>query len=246
MVNSDGLSGVLRDAEMERIISENSQSMSSCRSALWAAAERADWYDNVTAILCEITEGAEYSPALEGIEDKDLNKSFFNLRVSKKGLKLVLAGLVIILAGVICFFSARSCKKDNPEGPITEEEPQLIEGIIKEDTIQTPVSEPKTEVNRSRAIDKKDNKEPLATYPELEERDTAKQVAPENDVSDVKRRRLTPAENSGGKPIDNGNPFNKKKDSTSGEENRLKLTPVPGSTPPNEALPKSDTTKISI
>ena len=103
MVNSDGLSGVLRDAEMERIISENSQSMSSCRSALWAAAERADWYDNVTAILCEITEGAEYNPAMEGIEDKDLNKSFFNLRISKKAIKWgsLAALLVIVLAGVL-------------------------------------------------------------------------------------------------------------------------------------------------
>lgn len=68
---SDGLSGVLRDRKtydeagnllpgenLEDIISDNLTSMKACRQALWEAAEQADWYDNVTAILCQITDGA--------------------------------------------------------------------------------------------------------------------------------------------------------------------------------------------
>ena len=69
---SDGLSGVLRDKKtydnkgyllcednLEDIIRVNDTSMKECREALWRAAERADWYDNVTAILCKINDGEE-------------------------------------------------------------------------------------------------------------------------------------------------------------------------------------------
>ena len=69
---SDGLSGVLRDRKtytaagelladenLEDIICAHTGSMKECREALWLAAERAGWYDNVTAILCQITDGPE-------------------------------------------------------------------------------------------------------------------------------------------------------------------------------------------
>lgn len=64
LVCSDGLSGVLRDSTLQDIINGNRDSMVACREALWEAAEKADWYDNVTAILCEVTEG-EKLPAAE-------------------------------------------------------------------------------------------------------------------------------------------------------------------------------------
>lgn len=67
---SDGLSGVLRDKKtfdhngelypgenIEDIIKKNSSSMKQCKDALWDAAERADWYDNITIILCQILDG---------------------------------------------------------------------------------------------------------------------------------------------------------------------------------------------
>lgn len=69
MLCSDGLSGVLRDRKtynengdrldtenLEDIIAENRSSMAECRDCLFEAAQRNDWYDNVTAILCEIVE----------------------------------------------------------------------------------------------------------------------------------------------------------------------------------------------
>ncbi|MCD8208047.1 MAG: protein phosphatase 2C domain-containing protein [Bacteroidales bacterium] len=69
---SDGLSGVLRDRKtydsaghlypednLEDIIRSNTDSMEKCREALWSAAEKGEWYDNVTAILCQITDGPE-------------------------------------------------------------------------------------------------------------------------------------------------------------------------------------------
>ena len=77
---SDGLSGVLRDKKtygvdgcllegdnLEDIIGANRGSLKECREALWRAAEQADWYDNVTAILCEIRTGAStYVPVSQG------------------------------------------------------------------------------------------------------------------------------------------------------------------------------------
>ncbi len=72
LVCSDGLSGVLRDRKthdsketlypgdnLEDIIRANTDSMKKCREALWVAAEKSGWYDNVTAILCQIIDGPE-------------------------------------------------------------------------------------------------------------------------------------------------------------------------------------------
>ena len=68
---SDGLSGVLRDCKtldvngnyypgdtIEDVIAANCDTLTNCREALMQAAERADWYDNVTVILCQIMSGA--------------------------------------------------------------------------------------------------------------------------------------------------------------------------------------------
>ena len=70
---SDGLNGVLRDKKtydregtlidgenIEDIIRDNSSSLVDCRKALWTAAEKAGWYDNVTVAMCEILETDEF------------------------------------------------------------------------------------------------------------------------------------------------------------------------------------------
>lgn len=73
---SDGLSGVLRDRKtyedgqliegenIEDIIAANKDDLQKCKDELFAAAEKADWYDNVTAILCKICSGADSMPNL--------------------------------------------------------------------------------------------------------------------------------------------------------------------------------------
>lgn len=67
---SDGLCGVVRDEEIEDIISHNNESMLQCQQALWAAAENAGWYDNMTTILCEVL-----SIETEGNPEKTEEKS---------------------------------------------------------------------------------------------------------------------------------------------------------------------------
>ena len=55
---SDGLSGVLRDHEIESVIAGNADTMENCRQALWTTSEQAGWTDNVTIALCKIISGA--------------------------------------------------------------------------------------------------------------------------------------------------------------------------------------------
>lgn len=115
---SDGLSGVIRDKKtydengqlylgdnLEDIIATHQDSLRGCREALWIAAEKADWYDNVTAILCKICSGAGDCLATDKIKEnidsiktkeKPLNKTFegLTIRVSRKK---------IVLASIFCF-----------------------------------------------------------------------------------------------------------------------------------------------
>lgn len=246
MVNSDGLSGILRDAELESIISENCQTMSSCRAALWQAAERADWYDNVTAILCEITEGTEYSPALDSIEERDHNNSFFNIKISKKGLKLALAVLGAILIGAILFLTIRSCHKETPEESPIIEESAVIEETTGEDPVLAPASEPGSQPRRTQPSDRKSIKETIASKPEEAETDTVNQTVSEKSKPEDIRRRLTPADNPNSNPLDNGKSSQQKEGTTEGTKDRPKLTPVQDTENPTKNLPKADTSKISI
>lgn len=246
MVNSDGLSGVLRDAELENIISENCQTMSSCRAALWDAAERADWYDNVTAILCEITEGTEYNPALEGIEEKNLNKSFFNVKISKKGLKLALVILSAILVGAILFFAIRSCHKETTEENPIIEDPTIVEETTKEEPVLVPIIEIEAQPRRSKPSDRKSIKETTESKPDSLGADTVKQTVPENSKPEDNHRRLTPADNPDSKSLESVKPSQKNEGMTEGAKGRPKLTPIQGTENPTKELPKVDTNKISI
>lgn len=114
LVCSDGLSGVLRDRKsydssgqprandnLEDLIRANRSSMQQCREALWAAAERADWYDNVTAILYEITDGDDTLVSAEPgvmVQSELKVRSFIDIRIriDKRRLRYFLVSLVII------------------------------------------------------------------------------------------------------------------------------------------------------
>lgn len=72
MLCSDGLSGVLRDRPvgadagaptLESVIAANAQDAAACRRALMSAAREADWYDNVTVMLCRVCSGAGAPPS---------------------------------------------------------------------------------------------------------------------------------------------------------------------------------------
>lgn len=128
MLCSDGLSGVLRDHKtsvegqrvdtenLEDIIAANRASMAQCRDELFEAAQRNDWYDNVTAILCEVVKGKAlpanepdpmkpieevgYSAAPNPVQSNGLHHSRISIR--KKSLPIVIVASVLLL-GVVGF-----------------------------------------------------------------------------------------------------------------------------------------------
>ena len=112
---SDGLSGVLRDRKtyddqgqlypeenLEDTIRAHTGSMKECREALWIAAERGGWYDNVTAILCQITDGPDSVWATTPAISTSASNTHSN---NKKRLWIYcFAGIFVIAAVVAAFF----------------------------------------------------------------------------------------------------------------------------------------------
>jgi protein phosphatase len=117
---SDGLSGVLRDRKtydssgnlcpeenIEDIIRAHTDSIKVCREALWSAAERGEWYDNVTAILCQITDGPQSVWTKTTIEK--------SARTYKKVVLCIIGVLILAAALWGAFILGKYCRKDiNP------------------------------------------------------------------------------------------------------------------------------------
>lgn len=114
---SDGLSGVLRDRKtydgngqllpeenIEDIIRTHTSSMKECREALWVAAERGGWYDNVTAILCQITDGPESLWASTPV----INSTNNSVSKGKRTLLFFCIGFLVIAAIAAAFYLGRS------------------------------------------------------------------------------------------------------------------------------------------
>lgn len=156
MLCSDGLSGVLRDRKtynengdrldtenLEDIIAEHRSSMAECRDCLFEAAQRNEWYDNVTAILCEIvkndtaTEKPEtdviavpeiVEPVVEAVAS-DLKTTAspgapvnVGTTDSSHRNKLLLYVIIAVIAfGSGGFLSFKFIKQDSPQSVIVEE-----------------------------------------------------------------------------------------------------------------------------
>lgn len=112
---SDGLSGVLRDRKtkdpngnfypgenIEDIIAAHTSSMTECRDALLAAAEKADWYDNVTVLLCQIESGAEEAPKKEFDSQDHSDNEENNKNKSLKTRIFLGAGGILLLVSILC------------------------------------------------------------------------------------------------------------------------------------------------
>lgn len=119
LVCSDGLSGVLRDKKtlvpdnsgnyypgenIEDIIRGHQDSMIECKDALMNAAQKADWYDNVTVLLCQILSGA--TPPIRKTKTMEFEKNEGSSRSnkSKKVLAYLAIAVLFILFGCICYF----------------------------------------------------------------------------------------------------------------------------------------------
>ena len=125
---SDGLSGVLRDRKtkdyngnyypgdtIEDIVAANTASMAQCRDALMSAAQNADWYDNVTVLLCQILNGAGDPPdeSVSIIGKTEKKKSTW----LKKSLAFVISCVVCLLCGY--FIGDFHCSKEGSNMPLS-------------------------------------------------------------------------------------------------------------------------------
>lgn len=192
LVNSDGLSGVLRDSELESVIRNNRQDMNSCRQALWKAAEAADWHDNVTAILCEITDGETYDPADAKTSADTSGKSFLNFRIRKSTFcvsLIVLAGIAVWAATAVVL---RNTHNDKLQPEQTEEELlQDIEPIpdMKDSAEEVPA---KTILENSSKSDKSGKEIKSEDDTTCTDHDETQPPAAINSIK--KKTRLTPAD----------------------------------------------------
>ena len=199
MLCSDGLSGVLRDHKtymdgqridtenLEDIIAAHRASMAECRDELFAAAERNDWYDNVTAILCEVVSGnaapavapaaepapaqpvehATYTPAPNPVQPNKMHSSRISIR--KRNLPIIIAAAVVLLGivGVLVWF----LKPDNANDKSCQENPtidtiaQASEKSANDSlTLANPIqSEPKIKKEEKKPEPKKEEKKQIKT-----------------------------------------------------------------------------------
>lgn len=144
---SDGLSGALRDRKtygpngqlypegcIEDVIRVNTSSMKECREALWALAQKSGWYDNVTAILCQILEGPE-SPNI-------IQTSVPQLQPNNKKTQTLISLLVVIILILACLCAYLFFKRPhhhNQEPNVTiyvDDSLKINNDSIRQDTIK--------------------------------------------------------------------------------------------------------------
>jgi serine/threonine protein phosphatase PrpC len=134
---SDGLCGVLRNRKIEDVIQCNTNSMKSCRDALWNAVSNADWHDNVTIGLCQILP-ANYMPvAMSALQTNDIQYNKYHFRF--RSMLVPVLCLVILALSVALFY-----KPNNKQEKVDEEKERVIQLIKKVDELNKYEFEPDT------------------------------------------------------------------------------------------------------
>ena len=172
---SDGLSGVLRDRKtkdrngnyypgenIEDIIAAHTSSMTECRDALLAAAENADWYDNVTVLLCQIESGAEKAPKKNESEKDSLDESA-NHKIKSIRTKIFIgSGGLLLLVAILCgiFYYLGMRKGENITDIIsnqTQQDSIVSEGVIVGEDIKIEESKDEPIKEKPKESDKDNN-----------------------------------------------------------------------------------------
>ncbi|MBQ7985513.1 MAG: protein phosphatase 2C domain-containing protein [Bacteroidales bacterium] len=117
MLCTDGLSGMIRDEQIQSIIEENQSSMSNCIDALIQGAYGGGGADNITIALCKILTDTGNKPVV-----LKQTASVKQPKKSKVKLWVILACLVGVLVGLAVgyiYFSQMSAPKE-PSKPLQE------------------------------------------------------------------------------------------------------------------------------
>lgn len=232
MLCSDGLSGVVFDRQfyldntllsndnLEDIIRANQHSLVACREALFAAAEKADWYDNVTVLLCQICDGVDAKPlnksnpefpTRECVQDKSQNSDDGGGSFGSKKKTLALISFLLIVLVVVGLFLFSPKKQENQSEPSQSNTILRLEDSISqlEDSAQKPIVEfqrPSSE-NKSNSPIKKNNKVQKTTTENNRLKEICKDLTPVSD-SEVDPSKFNGTKKQNGKMIeyqDDGN-----------------------------------------
>lgn len=191
MLCSDGLSGVLRDKKtpdpnggfypgenLQDIIAANSDSLVKCSSELMRAAEQADWYDNVTVLLCQIKEGGKKVPNDVTVRDNEgPGVSIVSRTLGTTPKKLyMMVGAAVLAIGIICgcifFFTSRGKSDDGTKIALTDstqvEQITVIDGTAIVEQVKG--TDPKAKGGKTDAKPARDGKA-------AEKKDTAKTLS---------------------------------------------------------------------
>lgn len=216
---SDGLSGVLRDKKtydengqlypgdnLEDIIKNHQESLRECREALWIAAEKADWYDNVTVILCKICSGAGDCVAKErtkgavgsvNLQEKPLNKTFdgLTIRVSRK--KMVLASVFgfLLVCGMLAGLLFHGKGKKNVETPYKVQSVDSTNVKEKVDTVDVAPQKKKIEAKKLQKTENKERNELKKNKQQEVKKEAKQEVNKPSKTSKTGGFKLVPMEN---------------------------------------------------
>lgn len=187
---SDGLSGVLRDRKtyksdgqlypennIEDIIRANTSSMKDCRRALWEAAEEGGWYDNVTVVICQITEGPESS----WITTHAISDASNNQNKKKKFLLSIVLGGIILGTIVIAFLIGKYSNKPSIEKSIHSDSIQIdsnqiekVGSVVIKDSVTPNIQDNPTQIS-IKANKNKSNKQEQVKEKSTTKKDTTSQ-----------------------------------------------------------------------
>lgn len=143
---TDGLSGMIRDHEIETVLAENEDNMSTCCDELIKAACEAAGHDNITVDLCKIVSGGA-EPA-RGIRKNKLSNtiSFSNSSRWSISRKNILSILFLLFAMALAFGGGYYTGKHS----VTMDKDAATSDSLKTDTIPEKVVEKKGEIQEKK------------------------------------------------------------------------------------------------
>ena len=137
---------------MQDIFAATPQSLTQCREKLYEAAQKSDWYDNVTVTFCKITSGKPYvataATALNNVASKtqsddtkqpenlkeSVSHSVFVIRKSHVRIIIAVAVLLLIIIGAGLFFMLKSKPVQQP-APIEQKAVEQSTVLVQIDAV---------------------------------------------------------------------------------------------------------------
>lgn len=100
---TDGLCGVLRDSEIEEIMSLNHESVNDCLKSLWINGKEVGWTDNVTIEMLKIVDGGQNPENIASGYDKPKSNFISEKKTNIKWITILLSIMTLLVIGLSVF-----------------------------------------------------------------------------------------------------------------------------------------------